>query len=247
METQSLPDAHHLYPSPVEHLTCHPAEYQQVSGKELQSPRHEAAPSVDRTKLERSHTPQLFRDRPVVATLLSEGERIEEINSTIKAIVRLYTPIEVCKQTIKACGNEFMSSLGLDEGSSLADCLKRLQEGAGELADLDLVCAGEEPLRLKVTQGESASTMSSSTRRAVTQMNTALNHCQKFKGEKELRLADILCKLDELQLLPLTKRGWVVYENLSKICDYIEELSSDIDNLLKEVFQAYSSLYMVQN
>lgn len=228
-------------------MTPYPAEYQQVSAKQLQSPRNKTPPSINGAKLEPSPIPQLFRDRPVEATLVKDGERVDEINSTIKEIVRLYAPIEDYKQTIKACGDEFMASLGLDEDSSFADCLKRLQEGAGELADVDLVCAGEEPLRLKVTQGKSESTMSQPTRRAVNQINTALNHCQKFKGEKELRLADIQYKLDELQLLPLTKQGVTVYQKLTKIIGYIEEFSADIDNLLKEVFQAYSSLYMVHD
>ena len=247
LEKKSRIDKHRLSPLPAAHLTPYPDEYQQVSGKQLQSPRNTtpSPPSRNDAKVERSPIPQLFRDRPVEATPVRDGERADEINTTIKEIVRLYAPIEDCKQTIKACGDEFMTSLGLDEDASFADCLKRLREGAGELADIDLVCDGAEPLRLKVNQLKTESTMSLATRRAVNQINTALNQCQKFKGEKELRLADIQYKLDELQLLPLTKEGVTVYQNLSKIIDYIEELSSDIDNLLKEVFQAYSSLYMV--
>ena len=184
-----------------------------------------------------------FIDREIDYIPVSAScERSGEINATAATIHQLYKPIQARRKAIRDSLVKFKTCLGLSKETAMSACFGRLKSVVGDIAELELLCSGEEPLKLKFIRGAWSSTDSSG-RDAVGHFNEVLNHCQKYKGDRELKLADIRFKLEDLHLMPLTREGQVLYDALSHIPDYFEELSKDIDHLHMSIMQHQEYLY----
>lgn len=184
----------------------------------------------------------LLPERTIDLQVLDSGDRYEEINSIAAAVLQLYRPVEARKDGIRKNINGFKEALGVSKESAILHCFKVLRERFSPTTKLELVCAGWEPIKLKVTDftpsTELQKEVDSNTKKAITLLNSCLNQCQKYCGEKELRIADIEVRLEDLQLMPLTREGQSLYAAVNKIPSYIEELSTDISTLLQEMYEA---------
>lgn len=184
-----------------------------------------------------------FVDREIEYTPVPAScERSGDINATAETIHQLYKPIQVRRRAIRESLIKFKTCLGLDKDTAMPDCFGKLRLVIGDRAELELLCSGEEPLKLKFTSGAWSSSDSSG-RDAVGHFNEVLNHCQKCKGERELKLADIRFKLDDLHLMPLTQEGQNLLDAFSHIPDHFEELSKDIDNLHRSIMEHQHNLH----
>lgn len=203
-----------------------------------------ASPSASTHAAKRSVSPaqsaallEGFADRTVeYSPVPADCDRSSEINATAASINQLYKPIQARRRAIRDSLIKFKSTLGLTEEKDMAACFGKLRAVIGDRAELELVSSGDEPLKLKFRSGAWASSDNSG-RNAVTTFNEMLNHCQKYKGERELRIADIHYKLDDLHLMPLTQDGQRLYTTLSRIPGYFDELSKDIDNLHLQIIE----------
>ncbi|XP_003389578.1 PREDICTED: uncharacterized protein LOC100640510 [Amphimedon queenslandica] len=184
----------------------------------------------------------LFTARTVQVTLLESGDRYEEINSIVSNVLQLYKPIEVRKEGIRKTLVGFKEALGLYETAAIPGCFKVLREKFSSTTQLELICAGTEPIKMKIndfsTPSDHLKAVDEGAKKAITLLNACLNHCQKFTGEKELKLVDIEVRLEDLQLMPLTKEGQLLYAAVNEIPSYIEELSLDIGVLLQDIYKA---------
>ena len=131
-----------------------------------------------------------FADRVVEYTPVpSDNARSAEINTTAASISQLYKPIQARQHAIRDSLTNFKNCLGVSEDKDMAACFGRLRILIGDRAELELLSSGNEPLKLKFKSG-AWSSADNSGRNAVTYFNEVLNHCQKYKGERELRIAD---------------------------------------------------------
>lgn len=189
---------------------------------------------------------KLFDEVVVDVPILASGDRYEEINSIASAVVQLYRPIESRKESIKKGLDGFKEALGLHTDSAMPGCFKALRDSVDSNVHLELVFAGEETIKMKInelpTTSNETKPIPNEAKKAVLLFNSCLTHCQKFQGEKELKIADIQFRLEELQLMPLTKEGQILFKQVNKIPEYIEELSNDIACLQKEIHKASSLL-----
>ena len=184
-----------------------------------------------------------FADRVVEYTPVpSDNARSAEINTTAASISQLYKPIQARQHAIRDSLTNFKNCLGVSEDKDMAACFGRLRILIGDRAELELLSSGNEPLKLKFKSG-AWSSADNSGRNAVTYFNEVLNHCQKYKGERELRIADIRFKLDDLHLMPLTQEGQTLFETLNIIPDYFDELSKDIDQLHLQITEHQDYLH----
>ena len=170
-------------------------------------------------------------------TPLEEGERYKEINNIMKAVLQLYKPISLRKTGIKESLKQFKSELGLKSKYTFSQCFGVLRAQVHNETRIELLCAGTEPIKLKIDE-LSDKTTSENVKRAVMFLNSALTMCQKFNGEKELKLADIQYKLEDLHLMPLTKEGLDLYDSINSIPSYVEEMSTDIERLHQQLYEA---------
>ena len=174
--------------------------------------------------------------------MLESGDRYEEINSIVSNVLQLYKPIEVRKEGIRKTLVGFKEALGLYETAAIPGCFKVLREKFSSTTQLELICAGTEPIKMKIndfsTPSDHLKAVDEGAKKAITLLNACLNHCQKFTGEKELKLVDIEVRLEDLQLMPLTKEGQSLYAAANEIPSYIEELSLDIGVLLQDIYKA---------
>lgn len=201
--------------------------------------------SYQYTKLVNDEQPAtlLFQEKTINLPLLDSGDRYEEINSVTATVLQLYKSIEIRKAGIRKSLLGFKEALSLNPNTSIQDCFKTLRSRFSSTTQLELLLAGQEPIKLKVTDFSTAETSSAAqneedTKKALACLNACLNQCQKFTGEKELKVADIEVKLEDLQLMPLDKEGQTLYDGLVKIPSYIEELTMDINVLLREIYDA---------
>ena len=182
----------------------------------------------------------LFPDRSIEATQLEEGERYKEINNILNAVLQLYKPLTVRKTGIKKSLQDFKNELGLDSKhrkTTLSQCFGILRGKVHNETHIELVCAGTEPIKLKIDEISNKPTPED-VKRAVMFLNLALTTCQKFNGDKELKLADIQYKLEDLHLMPLTKEGRDLYGAINCIPTYVEEISTDIERFHQQLYEA---------
>lgn len=193
-------------------------------------------------KMPQKRQSDLFHERTVHFNKLESGDRFEEINSIVSTVLQLYKPIEVRKEGIRKGLVGFKEALGLHKDSAIPGCFKVLREKFSQTTQLELICAGEEPIKMKIndfsTPSDPLKPVDEGAKKAVTLLNSCLNHCQKFSGEKELKLVDIEVRLEDLQLMPLTREGQSLYAAVNEIPSYIEELSVDISILLQDIYKA---------
>lgn len=195
--------------------------------------------NTDSISREPNKTAILFTDRTIELSILTEGDRYEEINAIATAVMQLYKPVVSRKAAIKQALTGFKVTLGLHEESSVPECFKVLRDNVDLGTQLELVCAGQEPLKLKVNEiSPPKQKISDDTKKAITFFNSCLNLCQKFCGEKELRMADVQFRLEDLHLMPLTKEGQSLYAKVNEVPTYIDELSDDIEILRQEIYKA---------
>ena len=184
-----------------------------------------------------------FADRVVeYKPVPSDNARSTEINAIGASISQLYKPIQVRQHAIKESLISFKNCLGVSEDKDMAACFGRLKILVGDRAELELLSSGNEPLKLKFKSG-AWSSADNSGRNAVAYFNEVLNHCQKYKGERELKIADIRFKLDDLHLMPLTQEGRELLDALDCIPDYFDELSKDIDQLHLQITEHQDYLH----
>jgi hypothetical protein len=183
-------------------------------------------------------TSQLFNDYhcDIETLLLTSGDRYEDINSIATEICKLYQPIEQRKNTIKSSLISFKEKL-LHSDSSISDCFKALRSNVDSSVQLELIAAGNEVIKMNINNFSSTE-VNEDVKSAVLDFNNCLNQCQKFEGEKELKEADIKFRLDELQLMPLTKDGQLLYDELNSIPSHIDQILEDIGVLQQEIHKA---------
>lgn len=178
---------------------------------------------------------QLFSARQLKYTLVPTNcDRSADINSVATSILQYYKPIESRRQAINDSLIKFKTTLGMSEEMKMDQCLGKLRVAVGDKAELELLHSGDEPIKLKFRSGM-WSVVDNSGRDAVSHFNSILNNCQKIRAEQELKLADIHFKLDDLQLMPLTKEGQELYKALNQIPTFFDHLSSDIAALYKSI------------
>lgn len=215
-------------------------DYQPVKSSELRTlPPDQINDNgtVDKTKITNNY--ELFLDREIDFTPLQDGDRYQEINSIVATILQLYKPIVIRKNEIKKSLQSFKELLGLEVDSSFSKCFNAIRSGVHSTTHLELICGEREPLKLKINElSHDQETIPEDLRKSVTFFNTALNHCQKFKGEKELKVADIQYKLDDLHLMPLTREGQQLFSVINEIPTHIEDMSSDIECLYQQIYEA---------
>ena len=168
---------------------------------------------------------------------LEEGERYEEINSLITSILTIYKPVTVRKVGIIKALREARKGLGLKRNCTISQSFGVLRTKVDKGTQLELVCAGTEPLKLTINELTNVATPDN-LKQSVAALNTALALCQKFKGEKELKMADIQYKLEDLHLMPLTRKGQELYSAVESIPSYLEEMSTDIDRFHQQLYEA---------
>lgn len=182
--------------------------------------------------------PMLFPERPIAYnSVSSSGDRHEDINTTAAILLQIYVPITVRKATIKSTLESFKTSLGLSPNSKITECFRVLRKTVDSSTQLELVCAGREPLKVKVNELAGIQTPPEM-KKAVGFLNAVLNYCQKYNGEKELKVADIQYRLDDLHLMPLTKEGQQLYATLNEIPTFLEEFSTDIATLYELIYDS---------
>lgn len=202
------------------------------------SPQKANSDSIATSVGEPNKTAILFTDRTIELPILTEGDRYEEINAIAAAVMQLYKPVVSRKEAIKQAFTGFKITLGLHEESSVSECFKVLRDNVDLGTQLELVCAGQEPLKLKVNEiSPPKQKISDEVKKAITFFNSCLNLCQKFCGEKELRMADVQFRLEDLHLMPLTKEGQTLYAKVNEVPTYIDELSDDIEILWQEIYK----------
>ena len=179
----------------------------------------------------------LFPERPVLYNPISSGDRYEDINSTAAALIKIYAPIAVRKATIKETLESFKTVLGLPPDSRISNCFRVLRQNIDSSTQLELMCADQEPLKIKINELAGVSTPPEM-KKAVGLLNAVLNYCQKYNGEKELKTADIQYRLDDLHLMPLSKDGQQLYAMLNEIPTYLEEFSADITTLYQLIYDS---------
>lgn len=189
---------------------------------------------------------ELFVERDIVVTPLEDGDRYQEINALVSSILHLYKPIVQRGMLIRKALTSFKAELGLTASSSISQCFSSIRAQVPTNMRVELLCAGTEPIKIKVEEIIPSSTpsinvehiLSEDVRRCIVALNSALAYCQKFKGEKELKLADIQCKLDDLHLMPLTREGQVIFDACNCAPTHLEEMSSDIERLHQQLYEA---------
>ena len=180
----------------------------------------------------------LFPERSIEFTLLEDGDRFHEINSIVNAILQLYKPMIARKEGVKNALIEFKKQLGVRSKVTFSQCFGVLRAKVHNQTRIELVCAGTEPIKVKLEELSDEETTPESVKHSISSLNTALTICQKYKGEKELKLADIQYKLEDLHLMPLTKQGQDLYNAVNSIPSYFEEMSADIDRLHQQLYEA---------
>ena len=184
----------------------------------------------------------LFNEVVLDIPVLVSGDHYMESNNIASAIVQLYKPIESRKESIRQylCG--FKEALELSKESTIFECFKALRDNVSSNVHLELIFAGTEAIKLKINTIDDTGAVSDKVKKATVLFNSCLTQCQKFEGEKELRVADIQFRIEELQLMPLTKEGQMLYQSISKIPTYIDQLSSDIASLQNDIYKASNLL-----
>ena len=180
---------------------------------------------------------EFFLERPVNVTPLEDGDRYREINNIVNAIVHIYKPLVARKTGIKNAIKDFKTNLGVKQRCTLSQCFGVVRGLVHNDTRVELVCAGTEPLKLTVEEHPNRP-LPGSLKQSVMFLNSALALCQKYKGEKELRLADIQYKLEDLHLMPLTRSGQDLYNSVNSIPNHLEELSTDIDRFHQQLYEA---------
>ena len=180
---------------------------------------------------------EFFLERPVNVTLLEDGDRYREINNIVSAVVHIYNPLVTRKTGIKNSLKDFKTNLGVKQRCTVSQCFGVLRGLVHNETRVELACAGTEPLKLTIEEHPDRP-LPDSVKQSIVSLNSALTLCQKYKGEKELRLADIQYKLEDLHLMPLTRSGQDLYNSVNSIPNHLEELSTDIDRFHQQLYEA---------
>lgn len=156
-------------------------------------------------------------------------------------------PLEILRSSITNSLLLFRMALGLTQDATMSSCFEVLKEAATSgSVTLELVNTSDGPHKLTIENG-SWEELPDDIQAAIKHFNSLVSLCHKFLGSRELKMADISLKLEDLQLLPLTKEKEKERQALHDIPVQIDKFTEEIGKLFETISTAGKILEYVPN
>lgn len=128
-------------------------------------------------------------------------------------------------------------TLGLTQDATMIDCFHVLKDTDNSMS-IELVNTSDGPHKLTVSNSV-WTTLPDNIQAAIKHFNSLMSSCHKFLGSRELKLADIQLKLEDIQLLPLTSKDKErELDRLKLIPASIQEFTRQIETLFQSISEA---------
>lgn len=149
-------------------------------------------------------------------------------------IKQLYKPVVMQRNAVTNSLLLFKMALGLTQDATITACFQILYNELQGSAGLEVINTSDGPHKLKVSP-EIWPTLSEEMKASIKHFNSMLSSCHKYLGSRELKVVDVQLKLDDLQLLPMTRDNVEAFNELKDIPCKIDEFTRVIEAIFKDI------------